>query len=38
MITEYSNGALVQIATVFEPIYHVACQKVRRIGTFQGYI
>ena len=24
MITEYGNGALVQFATVFEPVYHVA--------------
>ena len=28
MITKYGNGAVVQIRTVFEPVYHVACQKV----------
>ena len=24
MITKYGNGAVVQIATVFEPVYYVA--------------
>ena len=28
MITKYGNGAVVQIATVFEPVYHVSCQRV----------
>ena len=27
MITKYGNGAVVQVATVFEPVYHVACQN-----------
>ena len=34
MITKYGNGAVVQIATVFERVYHVACQKVLWNGTF----
>ena len=28
MITKYGNGAVVMIGTVFEPVYHMACQKV----------
>ena len=28
MITKYGNGAVVQMGTVFEPVYHVACQRV----------
>ena len=28
MITKYGNGAVVQIGTVFESVYHMACQKV----------
>ena len=28
VITKYGNGAVVQIATVFEPVYYVACQRV----------
>ena len=28
MIPKYGNGAVVQIATVFEPVYHVAFQRV----------
>ena len=27
MITKYTDGAAVQIATVFGPVYHVASQK-----------
>ena len=34
MITKYGNGAVVQIATLFEPVYHVACEKVVWNGTF----
>ena len=34
MITKYGNGAVVQIATVFERDYHVACQRVLWNGTF----
>ena len=30
IIKKYGNGAVVQIATVFERVYHVACQKVLR--------
>ena len=28
MITKYGNGAVVQITTVFEHVYHVASQRV----------
>ena len=28
MITKYGNGAVVQMGTVFEPVYHVSCQRV----------
>ena len=28
MISKYGNSAVVQMATLFEPIYHVACQRV----------
>ena len=38
MITEYGNGAVVQIATVFGPVYHLAFQRVLFNGTFQAYI
>ena len=34
MITKYGNGAVAQIETVFEPVYHVACQNVVWNGTF----
>ena len=34
MITKYGNGAVIQIATVFERVYHVACQGVFLNGTF----
>ena len=34
MITKYGNGAVVQIATVFERVYHVACQRFLWNGTF----
>ena len=34
MITKYANGAVVQIATVIERVYHVACQKVLWNETF----
>ena len=34
MITKYDNGAVVQIATVSECVYHVACQRVLWNGTF----
>ena len=34
MITKYGNGAVVEIATVFERVYHVACQRVLWDGTF----
>ena len=34
IIKKYGNGAVVQIATVFERVYHVACQKVLRNETF----
>ena len=38
MITKYGNGAVIQIATVFEPVYHVAFQRVLWNGTFSTYI
>ena len=38
MIAKYGNGAVVQIATVFGPVYHLACQRVFLNGTFQAYI
>ena len=38
MITKYGNGAVVQVATVFEPGYHVACETVLWNGTFWTYI
>ena len=34
MITKYGTCAVVQIATVFECVYHVACQRVLWNGTF----
>ena len=34
MITKYGNGAVVQVATVFEPVYNVACETVLWNGTF----
>ena len=44
MITKYGNGAVVQIATVFERVYHVACQRSplkrdfldKYLSTFSG--
>ena len=38
MISKYGSSAVVQIATVFEPVYHVACQWVLWNGTFWTYI
>ena len=38
MISKYDDSAVVEIATVFEPVYHVACQRVLRNGTFWTYI
>ena len=38
MISKYGNSALVQMATVFEPVYHVACQRIFWNGTFCTYI
>ena len=38
MITKYGNGTVIQIATVFERVYHVACQRVLWNGTFWTYI
>ena len=38
MISKYGNSAVVQIATVFEPVYHVACQRIFWNGTFCTYI
>ena len=34
MITKYGNGAVVQIATVFERVYHVACKESFETGLF----
>ena len=38
MITTYGNSAAVQMAKVFEPVYHVACQRFLWNGTFWTYI
>ena len=38
MITKYGNGAVVQITTVFEHVYHVASQRVLWNRTFWTYI
>ena len=38
MISKYGNSAVVQIATVFEPVYHVSCQRIFWNGTFCTYI
>ena len=38
MISKYGNSAVFQIATVFEPVYHVACQRVLWNRTFWTYI
>ena len=34
MFTKYGHGAVVQIATVFERVFYVACQRVLSTGTF----
>ena len=34
MITKYGNSAVVQIATVFETVYHVTRERVLWNGTF----
>ena len=38
MISKYGNSAVVQIATVFEPVYHVARQRIFWNGSFCTYI
>ena len=38
MISKYGNSAVVQIATVFEPVSHVACQRIFWNETFCTYI
>ena len=38
MISKYGNSAVAQIATVFEPVYHVCCQRIFWNGTFCTYI
>ena len=38
MISKYRNSAVVQIATVFEPVSHVACQRIFWNETFCTYI
>ena len=37
MITKYGNGAVVQITTVFEDVYHVASKGSFETGLF-GHI
>ena len=37
MISKYDNSAAVEIATVFEPVYHLACERVLSNGTFWTY-
>ena len=37
-INEYGKGAVVQVATVFGPVYHVASGKVVGKGIFQTFI
>ena len=34
MISKYGNSAVVQIATVSESVYHVACQGSSETGLF----
>ena len=38
MISNYGNSVVVQIATLFEPVYHVPRQRVLWNGTFCTYI
>ena len=38
MISNYGNSVVVQIATLFEPVYHVPRQRVLWNGTFWTYI
>ena len=38
MISKYGNSAVVQIAKVFEPVSHVACQRIFWNETFCTYI
>ena len=34
VMNEYGKGAVVEIETVFGPVYHVACQGVLSNGIF----
>ena len=34
MINKYGKGAVVQILTLFRPVYHVTCRRVLWSGTF----
>ena len=38
MISKYNNSAVVHIARVFEPVYHIAFQRILLNGTFCSYI
>ena len=37
-INEYGKGAVVQVATVFGPVYHVGSGKVVGKGIFETFI
>ena len=38
VINEYGRGPVVEIESVFRPVYHVACRRVLSNGTFQTFI
>ena len=38
VINRYAKDAVVKIETVFQPVYHVACQRVPWNGTFLTFI
>ena len=38
MIIKYGNSAVVQIATLFEPVYHVASQSFLWNGAYWTYV
>ena len=38
VINKYEKGTVVQIATVFVPVYHVVCWRVFWSGIFQTFI
>ena len=38
VINKYDKGAVVQIATVFEPIWHVVCRRVLKHVVLDIYV